>query len=64
MAKEKMFIPWRVTSEFDFKLYHVCRKARDEMKTCYNKPCILIGLDSKLLRTSKTFYDALVNDFS
>jgi len=60
MAKEKLFIPWRVTNEFDFKLYHVCRKARDEMKICYNKPCILIGLDSKLLRTSKTFYDALV----
>jgi len=60
MAKEKLFIPWHVTNNFDFKLYHVCRKAREEMKRCYNIPNILITLDSKLLSKSKTFYDALV----
>jgi len=63
MAKEKLLIPWRVKDHLDFKLYHVCKKAREEMKMFYDKPNILIDTKSKAVLEDQVFYDTLVNIF-
>jgi len=60
MAKEKLLIPWKVRDQLDFKLQHVCRKAREEIKAFYDKPNILIESKSKVVVEDQVFYDTLV----
>jgi len=60
MGKEKHLIPWYVKSNFDFTLYHVCKKAREELKKFYDKPNMLFDHKEKVVLENKDFYDTLV----
>lgn len=60
MGKEKHLIPWYARDNFDFKLYHVCRKGREELKRFYDKPTLQLDHKERVVLENKILYDALV----
>lgn len=62
MCEEKLYIPWYIESNFDFKKYHVCKKARDELHKYYAKPNMFIDSKSPVVQKNKIFYETLVRN--
>jgi len=60
MSDDKCMIPWYVQDNFDFKKYHICKAARDELIKYYDKPNMLIDSKSETVQKNKTFYETLV----
>jgi len=60
MSDEKYMIPWYVQDNFDFKKYHICKSARDELMNYYTKPNMLIDSKSNTVQKNKIFYETLV----
>jgi len=60
MSDDKCMIPWYVQDNFDFKKYHICKTAREELIKYYDKPNMLIDSKSETVQKNKTFYETLV----
>ena len=64
MSDDKCMIPWYVQDNFDFKRYHICKTAREELIKYYDKPNMLIDSKSETVQKNKTFYETLVRKIS